>query len=80
MGRRGHPAQREKPDELNREQCRRCIYWKCLSGGTSAPTKACHYILEIRHMRERDGSRCLSRKTRREADKEAKGVHEAWNS
>lgn len=62
---------------MNREQCRRCAYWKNIYSRSNG--KCCHYLLETRHMRERDGDRCLSRRTRSQTDKEAKGVHEAWN-
>ena len=74
MGRRGRPAQKKRPDGLNREQCRGCINWKYLSGGTAAPGKACHYLLETKCRREHDGDRCLSRRTKRQADKEAKAA------
>ena len=50
---------------MNREQCRRCIYYKQLS--SVKISYACHYMLDTGDSRARDGDKCFSRETKREA-------------
>ena len=50
---------------MNREQCRRCVHFKTLTMGNSI--QACHYMLDTGMRRDREGDKCLSRETKREA-------------
>lgn len=44
-------------------QCKDCAYWRTLSSANGLG-KCCHYLLDTKRMRQRDGERCLSRKIR----------------
>jgi len=48
---------------MNREQCRRCIYYKQLS--SVKISYACHFMLDTGHPRAHDGDKCLSRVTKK---------------
>lgn len=48
---------------MNREQCRRCIYYKQLC--SVKISYACHFMLDTGHQRARDGDKCLSRVTKK---------------
>lgn len=50
---------------MDREQCRGCVHFRILTMGRSI--KACHYMLDTGDSRARDGDKCLSRETKREA-------------
>lgn len=50
---------------MNREQCRGCVHFRILTMGRSI--KACHYMLDTGDSRARDGDKCFSRETKREA-------------
>ena len=40
---------------MAKSQCEDCIYWKYIGGD-----RACHYLLETKKRRVRDGDKCLS--------------------
>ena len=52
---------------MNREQCRRCIYYKQFS--SVKIDMACHYMLDTGKARVREGDKCYSRLTAKQAKK-----------
>nr|DAO87728.1 MAG TPA: hypothetical protein [Caudoviricetes sp.] len=52
---------------MNREQCRHCIYYKQFS--SVKIDMACHYMLDTGMARVREGDKCYSRLTLKQAKK-----------
>ena len=52
---------RKRGREPRTEQCRRCVYWKNVGGGTTA--MACHCMQDTGHGKAMDGELCRSRET-----------------